>query len=84
MSQQIDLKTIIGDGKARVTVSKELSEKDYGNGGSVFVSVTMTCDQSQDMIDTAAGWAGFHAEKNVVEQHGQLRTRLQQLSILSP
>lgn len=85
MSQQqaADLKQMIGDGQAKVTASREISSKDYGNGGSVFVSVTLTCDQSQQMIDYAAGMAGYFADKNATEQHGQLQQRLAQLGISS-
>lgn len=82
--QQADaLKQLIGDGQAKVTASKELSHKDYGNGGSVFVSVTLTCDQSQVCIDAAANWASYFAEKNAVEQHSKLTQTLAQLGITS-
>lgn len=81
--EQAQLKSIVGDGLAKVTVSKELSHKDYGNGGSVFVSVTLTCDQSPDIIDYAATAASHHAEKNVVEHHSKLQATLAQLGISS-
>lgn len=50
--QQDAYKNIIGDGLGRVTVGRDLSEKDFGNGGGVFVNITLACDQSQ---------AGFQA-----------------------
>ena len=81
--EQAQLKSIIGDGLAKVTVSKELSHKDYGNGGSVFVSVTLTCDQSPAIIDYAAATASHHVEKNVVEHHNNLKQTLAQLGISS-
>jgi hypothetical protein len=85
MSQQqaADLKRIVGDGQAKVTASREISHKDYGNGGSVFVSITLTCDQTQETIDYAAQMAGYLADKNATEQHGQLQQRLSQLGITS-
>lgn len=79
--EQTQLKSIIGDGLAKVTVSKELSHKDYGNGGSVFVAITLTCDQSPEIIDYAAKAASHHVEKNVVEHHNNLKQTLDQLGI---
>ena len=81
--EQDVLKQLIGDGRAKVTASREMSHKDYGNGGSVFVSVTLTCDQSQTTIDAAASWAGHFAEKNAVTQHSQLQQTLTQLGVTS-
>jgi hypothetical protein len=81
--EQAQLKSIVGDGLTKVTVSKELSHKDYGNGGSVFVSVTLTCDQSPAIIDYAATAASHHAEKNAVEHHNNLKQTLEQLGISS-
>jgi hypothetical protein len=55
--QQDRYKALIGDGLSKVTVASELAEKDYGSGGSVVVSVTLTCDQSEPIIGAAIGLA---------------------------
>ena len=56
--QQEDLyKTLIGDGNARITVGRDLGEKDYGNGGGVFVNVSLVCDQSQAAMSRAIALA---------------------------
>lgn len=79
--QKNDLKALIGDGQAKVTVSREYSDKNYGNGGSVFVAVTLTCDQSPEGVEAAIGWANYFADKNAGEQVGTLEGRFQQLGI---
>lgn len=52
-AQQDEYRALIGDGQARVSVSRDLSEKDYGNGGGVQVTVSLTCDQSQAALNQA-------------------------------
>jgi hypothetical protein len=80
--QQVNLKAIIGDGLAKVTASKEVSEKDYGKGGSVHVSVTLTCDQSISIIDNAAMLASTLATKYASEQYAELRAQLVSLGLI--
>jgi hypothetical protein len=80
--QQVDLKALIGDGHSRVTVSKEISEKDYGRGGSVYVSVTFTCDQSEIVVANTAQWAGYLASKYAFEQHAELKQQLISLGLI--
>lgn len=48
--QQDYYKSLVGDGLSKVTVGRDNGEKDFGSGGGVMVSVTLTCDQSQDKI----------------------------------
>ncbi len=50
-----DMKHLVGDGEAKVTVSADLSNKQYGNGASVMVSVTATVDQSTEVVEEAFG-----------------------------
>jgi hypothetical protein len=52
--QQDRLQAILGDEKARVVVARDLGEKDFGNGGSVFVSVSLACDQDLNTVYQAA------------------------------
>ena len=82
MADQADLKQLLGDGMAKVTASKELSKKDYGAGGSVYVSVTLTCDQSAPALDSAAGWAKHLATKYTMEEFANLEAELQRLGII--
>jgi len=48
-----DIKALVGDGEARVSVSFGMSDKDYGRGFDVHASVTLTCDQDYDVIGFA-------------------------------
>ena len=48
-----DIKALIGDGAAKVSVSMGMSDKDYGNGFDVHVSVSLTCDQDRDVVGFA-------------------------------
>ncbi len=57
------LAAIVGDGKAKVTCSFELSDKDYGNGFSAHVAVTLTCNQEEEDVDRAADLASALACK---------------------
>lgn len=82
--QQADLKVLLGDGNAKVTVSREISENDYGNGGKTFCSVTLTCDQSIQVIDAAQKWADHFASKYCSEQHIQMKKDLASKGILKP
>lgn len=82
--QQDAYKMLVGDGKARVTVSRELSEADYGNGGKVFVSVTLACDQSQQVINQAVNLAHQVAEGAAFHYHGVMRSQLEQRGMLKP
>lgn len=72
--QQADAyKALIGDGKARVTVSKELSESDYGNGGKIMVSVSLTCDQSYNAVNGAISLANQVATYWADQHHGEMK-----------
>lgn len=46
-------KKVLGDGLAKVSVSMDISMKDYGSGGSAMAAVTLTCGQSEDEIREA-------------------------------
>lgn len=68
---------LIGDGRARITVSKELSESDFGNGGKVMVSVSLTCDQSHGAINGAVQLADSLAVYWVDYHHNNMRQMVQ-------
>jgi hypothetical protein len=83
-TQQLDsYKGLIGDGKGRITVSKEISESDFGKGGKTMVSISLTCDQSHPAINAAVNmadqlatyWANVHHDnlRNFLHQKGVLR-----------
>ncbi len=82
--QQDYYQQLVGDGKASVTVSRELSESSFGSGGKLFVSITLTCNQSQSYLEAAINFAKTLAEQKAWEQHGELRTQLIQRGLLKP
>ena len=86
MSQETQdaLKSLIGDGNAKVTASRQISESDYGTGGHVFVSITLTCDQSKVAVGAAVQWAAFLAEDYAFKQHPELKKRLAEAGITGP
>lgn len=77
--QTDELKEIIGDGKAKITISRELSEKSYGNGGSLFVSITLTTDQSHESVAKAIDLARHYAETTIQDQFDGYRKQIEQL-----
>ncbi len=79
--QQDYYKSLVGDGLAKVTVSKELSEMSYGNGGKVMVSVSLTCDQSQAGVNGAAGLADQLAVYYLSQHFDQMRGIVSQKGI---
>jgi hypothetical protein len=66
--QSLQLNSILGDKAAKVTVGRDMTTKHFGEGGGVFVSVTLTCDQSDPMVDYAIKAAGIIAQKHCHEQ----------------
>lgn len=73
--QAFQLSKFIGDGKSEVVVGLDMAEKDFGQGGGVFVSVKLTCHQDDQTIDYMAKAAANIAQKHLVEQfniHKQL------------
>lgn len=83
MSHQVDYyKQLIGDGQASVTVSRELSESNYGSGGKVFISITLTCDQSAQGLESAIAFAKNLAEDKAWSHHAELRNQLVQKGLL--
>lgn len=52
------VKSLVGDGKAKISISTEMSMKDFGTGASAMCTITLTCDQSESAIEEAAQLAG--------------------------
>ena len=44
------LKDLVGDRAARVTVSKDMKDSDFGTGFGAFVTVSLACDQSDQGV----------------------------------
>ena len=74
--QQDQYKAILGDEKARISVGRDLSEKDFGSGGGVMVNVTLTCDQSQPAISQAISLANDIANGAAWYYHGLMKQQL--------
>jgi hypothetical protein len=58
------LEHLAGDGKAKITMSFDLSNKSYGTGASVMCSVTLTVNQDAETLATAF----LHARSICVEE----------------
>lgn len=82
--QQDYYKSLIGDGMASVTVSRDMSEMSYGNGGKIFVSVSLTCDQSQAYITTAATAGKMLIDGLIDRFFGEMRQELVTRGIIKP
>lgn len=81
-SQNDAYKELVGDGLSKVTVNRDLSEKDFGNGGGVSISVTLTCDQSANIVNQAIGLANQIAEYHTWYYYEALRKQLIERGIL--
>lgn len=74
-----EIKTLIGDGLARVTVSADFGIKDFGTGASAMASVSLTCNQDIQTIERAARLAGDLARDIAQEQRQRAENELQTL-----
>lgn len=82
--QQDSYRAIIGNGQAKVTVGRDMSEMDFGSGGKVFVSVSLSCDQSQLGIMQAAGLAAAAADYFVDMHFKQMKQKCVEMHLLKP
>lgn len=82
--QQADkYKAIIGDGLGRVSVGRDLGEKDFGSGGGVIVNITLTCDQSEGGLNAAIRLAHELSDQACWYYQGQLKKQLLEAGILT-
>lgn len=58
----VDLEDLVGDGRAKVTASISLGDKDFGNGFEAHCSVQLTVNQDKGSIEEAQDWATALAE----------------------
>lgn len=63
-----DLIQLLGDGKARVNVSCDMSAKEYGSGASVSVSLSCSVNQDEATVLEAVNKLGAKARALVKEQ----------------
>ena len=70
-----EIHNLVGNGDAKVSVSMGVAEKDFGNGFDVHVSVTLTCEQDDDIIGFAYEAASDIASKMIIDS----KTRAQEL-----
>lgn len=68
---------LIGDGKARITVSSDMAIKNFGTGAGAMVSVSLCCNQDEDTIDKAIQMAGQLARSYAMEQRAVAEEELQ-------
>jgi len=80
--QQYQLEKIVGNGKSEVVVGLDMAAKDWGQGGGVFVSVKLTCDQDDAMVGYAASVAGAIARKHLLEQYDIHKNMLRQHGLI--
>jgi hypothetical protein len=62
---QSELARILGDGNARVSVSKNLKDADYGRSYSAHVTVTLTSHQDEETLRKAHALADDLAQEFV-------------------
>jgi hypothetical protein len=62
---------LVGDGRAGVAVSADMSNKDYGNGFGSRVSVSLTCNQDAQTIANAIALAGNCARHYLSGQYDE-------------
>jgi hypothetical protein len=60
-------KKLLGDAKARVSVSADMSLKEFGSGAGAMVTVTLSCNQDAETIEQAIDLAGKLAREYCVE-----------------
>jgi hypothetical protein len=58
---------VVGNGLAKVAVSTDMGIKDFGTGAGSMVTVSLTCNQDQQTMQTALSLAGQIARWYVKE-----------------
>lgn len=74
-----NIEAVIGDGKSHVSVSADMSIKEFGTGAGAMVTVTLTCGQSMDYIEQAIDIAGTIARQYAAEHQKQAELELQKI-----
>lgn len=63
-----DMIALVGDGKARISVSCDMSAKDFGNGAGVNVAISVSCNQDEATINQAVDMLGVKVRLLAKEQ----------------
>ncbi len=70
---------VMGNGAARVAVTADVSMKDYGNGVSASVTLSISCNQDDQTIANVAGTLGQWARAFAQQNFNQADAEFQQL-----
>ena len=70
---------LVGNGLAKVSVSADMGIKDFGTGAGSMVTVSLTCDQSGPVIQSALNLAGQVARWYVKENRQVAENELNQI-----
>lgn len=74
-----EIKQLLGDGNAKVTVGADFGISDYGTGAKASAFVSLTCNQDTQTIERAAQIAGDLARDIAQEQRQRAENELQAL-----
>lgn len=59
---------VMGNGQARVAMTADMSFKDYGNGVSVSVTLSLSCNQDDQTINQVVGMLGTWSREYCKQQ----------------
>ena len=71
---------VLGNAQARVSVSTDMADKEFGNGVGSTVIVSLSCNQDQQTLLQAIELAGQMGRWAVKDQLSKSRAEFQQLS----
>ena len=73
---------VVGNGLAKVAVSADMNIKDFGTGAGSMVTVSLTCNQDQQTLQTALNLAGqiarWYVKENRQLAENELNTIIEQ------
>lgn len=78
-SRMDEIKALIGDANARISVSADFGIKDYGTGASAMCTVSLTCNQDTQTMERTAQIAGELARGYAQEQRQLAENELTQI-----
>lgn len=82
VAQLDDFQRLIGDGRARVSVTSDVGIKDFGTGASASCTIVLTCNQDASTLNQAAQLAAnvsrFYAQQNRQYAEDELKMLLEQ------
>lgn len=71
---------VMGNGQARVAVNADFCMKDFGNGTSASVTISLACNQDDETIgkvfNTLKGWTQQMARAHFYEMDAQFKTMI--------